>query len=247
MGKAELEAWIATLDKLLFLFGAMVAVGVAGAAVIGVQHWLADRKLRALHAAENREQLAQMERLDSERAAEIAHLNSEIAKARERTAEAVARAAAANEKAEQERLARAQIEEKLEPRHLSESQQSEIASKLESFHRKRVTVFRSKQAPEIAVFANEIAEALKSAKWHVGQAVKTEWDRIVLGVLVEVNSEAEKADPDIGRAAAALVGALRAEGVAVRGPLPLTNSRFTAEADQGDLGAPIHVMVGAKP
>src|SRR5580658_9006927 len=53
MGKGELESWLSTLDIWLLVFGIVVAVGVAGEAIVGVMHWRSGNQLRAIQNAEN--------------------------------------------------------------------------------------------------------------------------------------------------------------------------------------------------
>src|SRR5216683_271102 len=72
-------------------------------------------------------------RLDAVKEAEIARLNKEAGGARKAAGEAIERAASLEKQAEEERLARVKIEEKLADRHLTPEQQHAIVAKLHKF------------------------------------------------------------------------------------------------------------------
>lgn len=92
---------------------------------------------------------------------------SEIAQLRKDTADANARAAEANQKAEQERLARIQLEAKIADRVLTPDQQSHIASDLKaaSLEGQHATIVWYSESFEAAKFASQIEGAVKSAGW----------------------------------------------------------------------------------
>lgn len=98
------------------------------------------------------------------------------AEAQERIAQADARAAEANEKAEKERLARVKIEARLAPRHLTSDQQERIASRLSRWAilpgtdmRQSVAVFPTTHVFESENLATLIANALTAAGWDVSR------------------------------------------------------------------------------
>jgi hypothetical protein len=78
MGKTELEAAIAVIDRsvrrldaLVLIFGALVAIGVTGETIVGIKHWLADRQVRP-----SRQSLSQLNET------EIARLNNDTERLR---------------------------------------------------------------------------------------------------------------------------------------------------------------------
>jgi len=240
LGKTAIRDRLATLDGVEFVCIGVVAIGLVGESlsvphagdvvtlgVLGefILHWF---HVRA-----------------SKRSEEVADKEAEAA--RGAIADANARAAEANEKAERERLERMKIEARLAWRRFSPEQIGSIASKLNAFRPERVAVFRSKLEPEIASFAGQITSALEDAGWNVGLATKTDFDRIVVGVLVELDSKDGIFSQDVAFGAVALVEALHAEGVLVYGPAPLQRVGFSAQCNEGDLEAPLQIMVGTKP
>ena len=93
-----------------------------------------------------------------------------------KVADANARAAEANEKAEQERLARVQLESRLAPRNLSSEQQDRLAKRLAQWAtlpgtntRQSVAVFPTTNSFESAALADQIAAALGAAGWDVNR------------------------------------------------------------------------------
>ena len=108
MTKEELESSINTLEILLIIFGIFVAVGVTGESVFGFRLWRKNSQLRDIQSAENRSQEREIERPKKE--SESIRLD---------TAKATERAANAEREAEQERLARLKIEERLAARRNS--------------------------------------------------------------------------------------------------------------------------------
>lgn len=94
----------------------------------------------------------------------------------QKVAESNARAAEANEKAEQERLARVQIEARLTPRSLTPEQQERIAERLSTWailpgtdKRQSVAVFPTSRLFESASLAEQITAALTAAGWDVSR------------------------------------------------------------------------------
>lgn len=77
------------------------------------------------------------------------------------------RAVEANLKAEEERLARVKLEERVAWRRLTRDQQSEIGSRLGRFSGQLAAVWYNAGDHEGGVFASDIAAALHLANWNV--------------------------------------------------------------------------------
>lgn len=92
-------------------------------------------------------------RLDAAQAAEIAQAN--------------ARAAEANQKAEEERLARVKIEQRLAPRQLLQEDALKISKALDSYST-TIFILAFGDSPEIVRFAHQLAAALKEGGCKVG-------------------------------------------------------------------------------
>lgn len=139
MDDATLLSWIERGRTLSFL---LVAIGVVG-------EFLVDRISSPI-----------IKRRDEAQRAEIAKLSRD-------TSEANARAAEANRIAEQERLARVQLEAKLAPRTLSAEQQTRIRSELTKLAGRYVTITFINDNFEAAAFASQIRDAFSQAKWVI--------------------------------------------------------------------------------
>jgi hypothetical protein len=179
-------------------------------------------------------------RLTAAKDAELRRFQSEsaqaTAQANARAAKANARAAEANEKAEQERLARVKIEQRLADRVLTDAQVERIASKLRAFAGQAYKVTTYWDLKEPLGLANRIHELLTRAGWQY-----IEYDRAamlfsgVAGVRVSVHPEAETT---VQTAAMELVSALTTVGI---------------EADVRQIKAPhnpdqtLYLCVGTKP
>lgn len=148
MTKSELESLLARIDVWLLVFGIIVVIGVAGESFFGIRHWWNSRKLKVLQDQENAEQ-----------AAEIARLHSV-------TAEALKQAADANRTAEEERLARIKIEEKLAWRRIDAAEHDRIVSALKPHGGAAVEVLKLGDI-EAATFADDLIEALRDSGWLV--------------------------------------------------------------------------------
>src|SRR5207302_6444056 len=72
MTKAELISSLDTLDILLIIFGVVVAIGVAGEAIVGLLHWRRSNQLQNVQNSENLEQQKEIARLTKQ--AEEDHL-----------------------------------------------------------------------------------------------------------------------------------------------------------------------------
>ncbi len=141
MDDATLLSWIERGRTLSFL---LVAVGVVG-------EFLVDRMAGPI-----------IKRRDAAQRSEIAELSRQ-------TADSNAPAAEANRIAEQERLARVQLEAKLAPRSLSTEQQARIRSELTKLAGRSVTVTFINDNFEAAAFASQIRDVFSQAKWVITQ------------------------------------------------------------------------------
>lgn len=140
MAKEALEALLNTLDVWLVIFGLLVAVGTVGGAVVGYIHWRKGNELQQLQSAENL-------RLQA------------------RIAEAEAQAAEANKKAEEERLARVKIEERLAPRRLTLDRLRRFLDILRKGPKGPVDIQFAANDAEASAFASQIRDALRNAGW----------------------------------------------------------------------------------
>ncbi len=95
----------------------------------------------------------------------IANIEERAADAEQKAGEANREAARLTKVAEDERVARVQIEEALAPRRLTTKQRSAISSTLSRFSGQPVTAIHNTFDVEAAVFAAEIVSTLKLAKW----------------------------------------------------------------------------------
>ena len=107
---------------------------------------------------------------------DIAFAGSESANAHERAAKAEQAAAEANKKAEEERLARVKIEEKLSPRRLSKEQFNTIVSQMTKWSKlpgtdikQDAAVFSVSSNFESTSLADQIAAVLKTAGWNINR------------------------------------------------------------------------------
>jgi hypothetical protein len=156
MDKSELEALLARIDIWLLVFGAIVVIGVAGESFFGIRHWWNSRKLQQLQNAENLALQSEIERV-----------RSDTAKAMERAARAEQQAAESNKTAEQERLARIKIEERLAHRRIGEKEHRALVAALKSHAGARIDVFKLMGDLEAEPFADEIIRILKDSGWDV--------------------------------------------------------------------------------
>jgi hypothetical protein len=159
MTREGLEASIATMETVIQVFALFAAIGILGVVGFGVRHWVLNRRLQAiLHS----EQL--------ERDTRIAELNKEAWNARQAAGEAVEHAARADERtaianrqAEEEKLARMKLEERLTPRHIGPEKVIGLLIDLIPLKGKKVTVFFVSDDPETAAFAQRLGKIMTDA------------------------------------------------------------------------------------
>ncbi len=224
------------------VFGVMVLGGVAGEFVFG---------LRLSHASDQLQQMADADVAQANQYASQA--NNAAAQARREAesfkveiAKANENAARADELAENERLARIKIEERLAPRHLTSEQQAHIAVETKSFAGQKAVLFAYAGDPEIVGIANEIAASLgpDGAGWTITAIPEQPSTRIITGILVELRTDA---DARAERAAKSLVSALRVEHLIVYGPGPLATGGWITYGGKFDVKTPIFITIGKKP
>lgn len=151
-------------------------------------------------------------------------------------AAANARAAEANQKAEAERLARVQIEQRLAPRGLTAAQTGEIAAAFRTFARGgtwTVLVMALSDTPEVGAFARQITAAIRRSRMKVGVATA-----IGAGVFTGVGVLPREGVVAARTAAEELVRVLRAAGVSAEVHRPFNS---------GDDGLPNFVSPEAGP
>jgi hypothetical protein len=206
------------------LAGALVAVGVAG-------EFLADFIESPI-----------IKRRDDAQRAQIAQLGKD-------TGDANARAAEANRIAEQERLARVELEARLAPRTLSLEQQVRIRSELTKLAGQYVTITFINDSFEAAAFASQIRDVLSGAKWVITLfAPMTPGGN---GLPTSIRGVGLMTEPPVGSkvAAAALLSALTKEGVlAFVSPLRTKNEEaLYLSAPDDPMNNRVLVVVGSHP
>jgi hypothetical protein len=191
----------------------------------------------------NQEQKAELQ----ERDLKIAEANEGVAKSKEELARLEIELARAQKEAEEERIARLKLEEKIAPRRLSVEQQARIAEKLRFYAGQRINVLIYRGDVEAWVVADQIKAALggeHGAGWIVNSATVTEWNRAFSGMLVETTV---KADAKGLAAASALVSVLAAEKIVLSGPSPALAALKGEAFGVLDPQANIQLVIGNKP
>jgi hypothetical protein len=170
--RPALEALVSKLEVRALIFGVIVAIGVAGESVYRIRLWWNNRKLQALVLAESERQRAQ-----------IASLSHD-------TAQANAHAADANKVAEQERLARLQLEQRLAPRTLTVTQGVELVAALRKFTNQKYVFVTYQDDREAIGFAEQINAVLQAAGWQIERSKGFLAFRLELGLSVMIDPNA---------------------------------------------------------
>jgi hypothetical protein len=260
MDKASLEASLAALDTWIQLFAVIVAIGIVGEVGFGVRHWILNRRLQHIQHSEDQEHQAEIARLNKdaggarkaagealERAGNaeenLAGAHERAARANERAAMAEQNAAEANKKAEEEKLARLKIEEKLAPRSLTQAEIEGITAKLRPLGPQRIDFFIYPNDPEINGIANEVASALQG--WAVA-GFQPLGGGNVSGMVVEFDPNDRSAE----QRARTLVSALAVCRLKVNGPVPSLptppNQLPAMLTGNTPVGATIRLTIGKK-
>jgi hypothetical protein len=264
MDKASLEASLAALDTWIQVFAVIVAIGIVGEVGFGVKHWILNRRLQRIQHSEDQEHQAETARLnkeagDARKAAgealeragkaqeNLAGAHERAAAANERAAKAEQHAAEANKKAEEERLARVRIEQRLAPRSLGPAQQRELSERLRPFAGRSLDIFMYGETPEIVSLTMVIKSTVESAGWNVRSWTVTAGGAVT-GILVGTRTGS---DASAQKAAQALIAALNSEGVS-SGPWKEfsdadTPGMLTGPPWSNNDMAPIRMLLGTKP
>jgi hypothetical protein len=175
---------------------------------------IANARADAARAMERTALLEKEAQTARERAALLERVTETV---RSEAAEANARAAEANVKAEAERLARIKIEERLADRKLTPAQMKELTEKLGRFSGQKLNIVAVSNDPEIVRITNALITAVREANWIFETGVGGSGGRAVYGILIEVDRDAD----EITRAAAqALAVALTDQNLVTVGPMP---------------------------
>jgi hypothetical protein len=263
MSKEALEALIGTLDSWAAVFTLLVVLGVGGELVIHVLQSRANKKLIALQHTEAISQETEIARLRKEAgsygldiakakqgAAEAleraAKAEENLGNARKDAAEASERSAEANKIAEGERLERLKIQARLAPRTLSADQQQRIETRLKPFSGTPYELCVD-PVPEAINLLTIVDAILRSAGWSNKESAKTELRSIITlasgskveqGYFAGVVVELTKSMmPEHESSASAFVLALQAEGIDARGVIL---------DDTDPSPKTLHIMIGSK-
>jgi hypothetical protein len=221
------EDWLPWADRVYF--GAAIAAVVATA--ITIVAGIAQNRLNA-RISDNKDRAFNEFRITSDtRVAELQKLTAE-----------------ANQRAEEERLARIKIEERLAPRSIAPERFVNLVAALSRFRGTSIAVWQVGEAAEIGNVSQSAFLALRVASWDVNFWV---WVGVgpVAGIIISVQPGA---DVKLIEAADALATALTAAG--------LSCSREQWPAEWGQVGGmhngplaptpasvPLRLIIGAKP
>jgi hypothetical protein len=230
--KDKLESRIDILDILLLVFAALVAVGVTGEYVYGYSRFGqltavgvgGEAVLGFLNFLQNR-------RLRGLQELEIVSLKRDVAES--------------NRLAEQDRLARMKIEERLAPRQLTEKNRDAIIPLLRQFADagRLVDIIKYPNDAEVDALTYQVLQVLRDAAWKptvYGPASS----KPMSGIVVEFDPK----NPSTRNAATALHSALTDAGLNPKGPNPSLprHEAFTAPPGTPPAGASIRLTIGSK-
>ena len=171
----------------------------------------------------------------------------------ERIAIAERQAAEANRKAEEERLARVKIEEKLAPRFLTEEQYNNLRDKLVVFAGTTIEVIAYPTGtPDVIPLSYQIVSMFNDAKWKAIFLKSTGSTLFLKGVIVAIKNES---DHNILTAAKLLVEELNSYGVdtVFKNSFPEDKGMFFSSiSSPDDLNEiekilNIRILIGTKP
>jgi hypothetical protein len=209
--KSEIETALSRMEVWLLVFGVIVVVGVAGESIFGVRSWWINRKLHPIQQA-----------IDQLRETDLANAKENAETARKG--------------AEQERIARLKLEERLSPRSLNGEQSATLTASLIGFRGQKVEITENGLSREASSFSRQIQAALVAAKWDVKVAGVMGGVEQESGVLILI-AKGQTHLP----AASALAQALTSQGFAVKFAY---DGGFTP--DPLAIGV-IRLFVGSKP
>lgn len=223
----SLEGWLLWVNRVYFGAGGIAAFATVITVLAGV--------------AQNRINNALAERRDREFANFRIASETRIAELQRATAEA-------NQKAEEERLARTKIEERLAPRSVTPAQVQKVVEAISGFHGTDAAVMVAGETQEIGNVAGAVVVILRIAGWTTDSWI---WTGIgpFTGINVATKSNASSAEES---AADALVQVLQDAGLAAaKMSWPPANWDSFGGILNGppkwDKDAPIRIVIGAKP
>jgi hypothetical protein len=230
--KDQLEKYIGILDILLLCFAGVVAIGVTGEYFFHLPRfgrWTAlgvdgEAVLGFVSFLQNR-------RLRTLQEGETALLRRDVAEA--------------NRSAEQEKLARVRIEERLARRHLTDDNLKTIIAALRPLADagRLIDVVKYPNDSEVAELAYQLTRVLKDAGWNPAE-YGLDATEPISGILIEIDGS----NPPTRVAANTLVSALSAAGLSVAGPastLPRT-AGLSVPIGTRPVGGAIRVTIGGK-
>ena len=239
----SVEVWKSIFDWATVVLIAFTVVSGAGALITGdIINKRQETKTREFERqlteaktelGKQQERAAHAEKAAADASAKAEAFRLDIAKANER-------AALANQKAEEERLARVRIEEKLAGWSMDSGAQARLIEELKAFGG---THYDLGADPSEAAFMEVIDSMLIAAKWQRQTTSDNRIAQILLNNKARINlvsgfwvQYAISRDKDFRPAATALVEALRAGGIPAQGQMSTTEPNTTA----------IHIIIGKK-
>jgi hypothetical protein len=226
------DGWV--IWSVVFAALAAVAIGVATAGSI---------------VAHKREAAASDRSLEEYKLSTAKEITDARVESDKKIAEANARAAEANQKAEEEKLARVKIEEKLAPRTLTPASQKLIAEGISKFKGTSLDILiygggSTDALPLAGMFGDSLtAGGLTVRVWNTISP-----NRWVVGVLVQTE---EGASPEVEERAATIIALLNSVGIGA-GTFEHFKSKELPDNLMGDPWnpekvAPVRMLIGSKP
>lgn len=177
----------------------------------------------------------------------IAELSAQGEQQRKDTADANARAAEANQKAESERLERIKLETRLAPRTLDNDSAAKLRSELTSLKGISVDIVQYPSASaDVAPLALALRQIFDAAGLNAKVFTPMGLDAVVTGILIR---HSDGAPANIQSAAAQIASALNEAGLTagVWQPFPVNEPISGAYNGPGTAIAELRVLIGAKP
>jgi hypothetical protein len=221
------EDWLVWVNRVYFGAGGVLVLATAVTVISGVvQSRLNDN----ISARKDRE-FSEFRIASETRVAELQQLTAE-----------------ANRKAEEDRLARMKIEERLAPRSISPDQLMNMGAELSKFSAVPVAIWEAGETEEIGTVSRSVLAALQLAHWSPNLWT---WTGIgpILGLIIVVKPDSAAS---VIEAADALVAALNGIGLqCIREPWAGNWDQFGGMLNglqtPGPTSAPIRLIIGAKP
>ena len=248
LSKVSLLVLIAALA---FELGALVRTNyLSGQEIAMLNSIAAEARTRAADAESTAKgfdsKIAEAQRGTAEAQRDSETAKERASKADERAAVNEKEAARLGKLAEDERLARVMIEEKLAPRRLTVEQIRAIATKLRKFSGQRLNFFATSGDSEVIGISGDIFKALtgpNSAEWIVTPLTGQDSSVIEDGIVIEVSPDADAIST---ATAQTLADALRTERLLVIGPQKRRGGSVMGQIIS-DPNAKIRLVVSKKP